>query len=501
MKRFSLTFVIATVTGCSAASGPVPQGSPAATTGSTAPATPSARGVSPDDATHVQRFLDARYKASDVRHSFRSSGGQDIDCIDFYAQPGVKALGAKGHSITSIPDAPAIPAELQSLIAGSGAARGAHDRHVAFDGDVDQNGSVRACPQGTVPQVRITARQVQRAGGVDAFRQRVHQKVAPPRRPKTAPPDDYLGYCGPDSDGYLHVYGQLNTPSTAAISAGSSTMSIYDPSVPLFDGVDFSTYAHSLSQTWMLGYTDSELLQTIEVGWNVDEWLYGDDDPTGQTHLFIYSTADGYNLSGCYNDWDWTTDCGAEDDAGNCTEPGACVPWVQVSKQYVPGMTLPVSAIEATNPRKPSSLPKELSLTSVQIGGNWWILMQVSGEVPSVLGYYAGSQINAFMSYFQAGGEVDSGSGTFVDTAMGSGQPPSEGQGLAAYHRNYFALVPGIGEDAGSPVVTDAFVCTTAPSGYTYSATPKPVVQEGPWVNYFYYGGDPTSPVLLPDSE
>ena len=228
MKRLSLTFVIATLTGCSAASGPVPQGSPAASApaGSTALATASMRGVSPDDPARVQRFLDARYKASDVRHSFRSSGGQDIDCIDFFAQPGVKALGAKGQSITSIPEAPPIPAQLQSLIGSASGARDAHDRHVAFDGDVDQNGSVRACPQGTVPQVRITARQVQRAGGIDAFRQRVHQKVAPPRKPKTAPPDDFLGYCGPDSEGYLHVYGLLNTPSTAAIAAGSSTMSI-----------------------------------------------------------------------------------------------------------------------------------------------------------------------------------------------------------------------------------------------------------------------------------
>jgi hypothetical protein len=500
MKRLSLTFVIATLTGCSAASGPAQQSAPPSDTAEGATG-PRVRARSLEDDGDVQRFLDARYQASDVRHSFRSSGGQDIDCIDFFAQPGVKALGAKGRAITSIPETPHIPAELQSLVASSGTARDAHEAPVAFAGDLDPNGSVRACPEGTVPQVRITVEQVQHAGGVDAFRQRVHQKTAPPKRMKTAPPDELLGYCGPDNDGYAHVYGQLITPYTAAVSAGSSTMAIYEPSVPLYSPADFTTYSHSLSQTWTIGYNDSELLQTIEVGWNVDEWLYDTDQPTGQTHLFIYSTADGYVLSGCYNDWDWTTDCGAVDDAGNCTEPGTCVPWVQVSKTYVPGMTLPVSTVGRVNPRQPSSLPKELTLTTLQIEGNWWILIQVSGELPSVLGYYSGSQINAFMNTFELGGEVSSGTGTFMSTSMGSGQPPSEGQGFAAYHRNYFAYVPGIGEDAGSPIVDDAYVCSTVTSGYTYSATPAPVVQDGPWVNYFYYGGDPTSPILPSDGD
>ncbi len=439
-------------------------------------------------------------RTSDVRHSFRSREGQDIDCIDFSAQPGVKALAAKGHPVVA--SLPAIPAEIQARLGDS---QIAEERavHVGFEGDLDPNGHARACPEGSVPQVRITAAQVQRAGGVDAFRRVVHGKRGLPNSlplAKASPPDVSGGYCGPDGPGYNHVYASLLTPATGSVVAGSSTMAIYDPAIPLLNLDDFSTYVHSIAQTWTLGYAQTGLLETVEAGWNIDEWLYEDDAPTGQTHLFIYSTVDNYNITGCYNDWDWTAQCGETDDAGNCIE-GGCVPWVQVSKQYVPGMTLPASAVEAVNPRKPATFPKELSLTTVSLEGNWWILAQVAGGPPSLLGYYAGSEVNGPMLGFEAGGEVASGTGEFANTPMGSGLPPTEGQGLAAYHRNYFALMQGAGEDAGSPLVTDAFVCSTQLPQYAY-ATPKPVVQAGlPWVNYFFYGGDPTTPVSPPPQD
>ncbi len=44
----------------------------------------------------IQAFLDARYTQRDVWHSFEAKSGQMIDCIDFFAQPRVKALAARG---------------------------------------------------------------------------------------------------------------------------------------------------------------------------------------------------------------------------------------------------------------------------------------------------------------------------------------------------------------------------------------------------------------------
>jgi hypothetical protein len=242
----------------------------------------------------------------------------------------------------------------------------------------------------------------------------------------------------------------------------------------------------------------------------VDSWVYDGDSHV--PHLFIFSTVDDYVSTGCYNDWDSaitgyaTNDAGEVevDDAGDPL-PGTCVPWVQLSRQYTPGMALPASVVEAIDPRKPSTLPKELSLSTVQIAGGWWILVQVSGGAPNFLGFYPGkSYSGGAMNVYQVGGEVAASPPTGADggyenvnpfeasrVQMGSGQAPSEGQGYAAYHRNYATLVSGPTE-GGSPLVTDAFVCGTDDADYSYSATPKPVSQaSGPWVNYFYYGWTP----------
>ena len=244
-----------------------------------------------------------------------------------------------------------------------------------------------------------------------------------------------------------------------------------------------------------MGQTDAGMFQTVEVGWNVDESIY-DDTPPGQTHLFIYSTADNYATTGCYNDWAWTGSCaGPIDDAGQCALT-TCVPWVQVSKQYVPGMVLPTSTVGHVKPGNPSSIPKELSLTTVQIDGNWWILMQVSGEGLTPLGYYAGSSINGPLTDFMGGAEVCSFNATtgeptsFANIAMGSGREAREGQGFAAYQRNFLALV---GSGANTRAVLNGEVCSTVTDGYTFSLRPAPVVEVTPWVDYFYFGGDPSS--------
>jgi hypothetical protein len=483
MNNLALPTVVAVLAAVGCSSSHSSTGGP----GGSTPAPGATVTATTDDPARVQQFLDARYKPSDVRHSFRSSLGQDIDCIDFFAQPGVKALAAQGHPITAIPRVPEIPAGFPSLQVDPAGAVDASGRHVAFDGELDDSGSARSCPAGTVPEVRITAEQVQRAGGVDAFRALVHHKLAAPTAAKKGGAPDQYGDCEGDTPGYAHVVGFLQTPYNEPIGAGSSVMSINGPSIP---SAAATLGDHSIAQTWMVAYTDTGNVQTVETGWNVDGSLY--DGDTDVPHLFIYSTADDYDLTGCYNNWDWTVNEFEGADGGITN--GTCVPWVQVSNRYVPGMALPASATGRVNPREPSTFPKELSLSTVQIGQEWWILMQVSGGLPTLLGYYSGAEINAQMTNYEVGGEVFDWTGTFVNDGveMGSGLPPSEGQGFAAYHRDYFALVPG--SDAGPPLQHDAFVCATAIADYTYSATPPPVVEVGgPWLNYFYYGGNPTS--------
>jgi hypothetical protein len=257
MRKISLCLgaVLATV-GCSGNHGSTSTGN-----GSGAPSLPAVV-ASHGTATSIRDFLDARYRAQDVQHSFRTALGQDIDCIDFFAQPGVRALAARGQAIPSIPALPALPADFkpgEPAVSADPLPSG-----VLFDGSADDNGSARSCPEGTVPEVRITPEQVERAGGVEAFRKAVHTKVAPAKpKPLKGGPDEYGDCNGDDYEGYAHVYGQLLTPFPQALTAGSSTMSIYGPNIP-----DASVaYAHSIAQTWMVGYSDDYTnVETVETG-------------------------------------------------------------------------------------------------------------------------------------------------------------------------------------------------------------------------------------------
>src|SRR5262249_39789876 len=107
--------------------------------------------ATPTEGERVQRFLDDRYKSSDIHHSFTTKFGEAIDCIDFMAQPGVKALVARGESIvrpSTPPQSPFVPTQLAD---------------VAFTGQPDQEGRPRACPDGSVPMLRISTSDIAKA--------------------------------------------------------------------------------------------------------------------------------------------------------------------------------------------------------------------------------------------------------------------------------------------------------------------------------------------------
>jgi hypothetical protein len=92
---------------------------------------------SPIEVQRVQAFLDSRYTAADVRHSFTTKFAETIDCIDFYAQPGVKALVARGVPIEKIP-----------TVSPNAAANPGPLSDVMFNGDPDESGRPRRARQG-----------------------------------------------------------------------------------------------------------------------------------------------------------------------------------------------------------------------------------------------------------------------------------------------------------------------------------------------------------------
>jgi hypothetical protein len=253
------------------------------------------------EAARVHAFLDARYKASDVRYSFRTKARQDIDCIDFFAQPGVRELAARGQPLTSIPKPPPLPGEvLKRLSAAKERAQTAGPRpedEFSFHGQPDVNGKPEQCPEGSVAEVRITAEEIARAGGLDRYIQLWRHKKAPP--PITCTQAQMCEY-----PTFAHVVGTLLS-ATPGIGYGITVMSIYGPNVPSTAG------DHSLSQFWLYsgsntsvpgpctaGSCTSDCAQTIELGWDVDPVINPGDQNV--PHLFLFSTNNGYE-NGCYN--------------------------------------------------------------------------------------------------------------------------------------------------------------------------------------------------------
>jgi hypothetical protein len=384
----------------------------------------------------VQAFLDARYRAGDVRHSFQTPAGDAIDCIDFDAQPGARDLVARGLPIARQPPPP--------RAAGSSPARPVDGPQPAAPHGLDEDGNARACPTGTVAQLRITPEHIRAVGGIDAFLAAVHA-------PKIAPPTPgHPSNC--DFPNYAHVIG---APSVAGqqVTEGSSTMAIYAPNTPAGD--------HSIAQTWTYsGYNlcdgTTSTVQSVEVGWVVDPILNKDENP----HLFIFATSDGYHSTGCWN--------GASG--------SGCLPWVQYSGTDTAGMSLPVSGGGTTH---------ELALLTENYAGNWWIAVTIDGA-SQWLGYYPGSDYSGTMpSYadnFEAGGEVYDGTGQFL-VPMGSGASPQLGYGQAAYH--YGTYSTGLVNGQMTTEVDLTFV-TARPGSYTDSTTPAKGGSN--WGNYFYYG-------------
>jgi hypothetical protein len=406
----------------------------------------------------VQQYLDARYTAKDVRHTFKSKAHELVDCVDFFAEPGVKALAAKGTPLTEMPHV-ALPPEVEADI--HSAAPAGDD--FSFNGALDEDGNARACPDGSVPEIRLTADRIKKVGGLDAFTHAVHKKQGP-RGPKPADPSlDFPGY------GHVTV-----TWDGVKATSGMSTMTIADPSIP---GADYVLYDdHSLAQTWMFGGSEmgpgcgANCFQTVEAGWDVDYDIFGDYNP----HLFTFATNDGYATTGCYDNW-----------------PGlsvlTCLDWIPLTSTYALGQALPVSI--------PGGAQQELLVYTVKNSTyKGWLLVIDIGGSHTVLGYYPTSDYGSGPmategTTFEVGGEVYDGqanaSGVWPDPPnipMGMGGLGGiypwidQGHKWTAMHRNYqYNSVT----KAPAPV-------STRPGSYTYNQSDA--AGSSTWGNYFYYG-------------
>jgi hypothetical protein len=185
----------------------------------------------------------------------------------------------------------------------------------------------------------------------------------------------------------------------------------------------------SLSQLWLIGGTNKGQ-QTLEAGWHVFPNLYGDS----RTRLFIYSSVAG-SPGGCYN-----LDCGR---------------FVQTSSAVILGAPLACTSVDG-GPQCEVTLEYARSDS-----GDWWL--RVDG---AWIGYYPASLfdpagLGRSATAVEVGGEIvnQSSQGVHTATSMGSGRPPSEGFGHAAYIRNIQYL------DMGSNYRDVPSLSTTTPNG------------------------------------
>jgi Neprosin len=210
--------------------------------------------------------------------------------------------------------------------------------------------------------------------------------------------------------------------SYAENRGGRATFNVWNPFVE-------QPGEFSLSQLWLTGGTNKGQ-QTLEAGWHVFPNLYGDN----RTRLFIYSSVAG-TPGGCYN-----LDCGR---------------FVQTSSAVILGAPLACTSVDG-GPQCEVTLEYARSDS-----GDWWL--KVDG---AWIGYYPASLfdpagLGRSATAIEVGGEIvnQSAQGVHTATSMGSGRPPSEGYGHAAYIRNIQYL------DMGSNYRDVASLSTTTPNG------------------------------------
>jgi len=432
-----------------------------------APASPSAttqRAADANDIARSRAFVDERYRQSDVKHSFKTIFGETVDCIDFFASPGARALSARGTPIRGLPRPPAPP------VGASAGARSATD--VTFNGQPDDEGHPRACPTSTAPMLRVTVADIQSVGGMDAYLKR-HTKPHGSRGPTLSPPGAPAATPA-DLSHYAHATETVARAPTGSLwTSGEATFSIFSPPVP-------DNYDHDLSQIWLYSGTGfntsyissssctTDCIQSVEVGWRVEPKEFQG------AHLFTYATANGY-FSGSYDGL-----------------PGG-LKWMPYPEaKMVPGQQLLAGTIGGAT--------HELHVVAqFSAGAGWWIWADVDGANGSWLGYYPSSEYTGPMASnaqtFQAGGEVYNTESTWV-VPMGSGSASNAGYGQAAYARN--VKVAAGGQSTYYPPSSALSLAVEAPTAYggTLVAAGGP-----PSSNWLYWGAAAPSAPPTPCSD
>jgi hypothetical protein len=450
-----------------------------------------------DEDARVQDFLDGMYRATDVQHSFHSAAGQDIDCVAYEAEPGVRAMLAQGHTVDELRHPTELtPAQLEYNKTARKAPR-------AFAGDPDEAGRTRECPAGTVPHVRVTKEHIESVGGLDAYVALMSKKTAP--RATVHIGGETCPYA--DVDNYQWVTGGWTDISNSAVAnqGGRVTLAIAQPTI------DPGTGDHSLAQSWTTGVSGCTV-QTVEAGWTVDS---GVNSGSLAPHIFIFSTASTYGATssssgatGCYNN----------------VGPN-CVTWIpEATSPYYPGAPLPPSVSGGAQHEIAISTQHVFHFNCILVGEEvqclsgytgWQVAVSVDGAAWESLGYYANSAygtgpLATGATEYEVGSEVYNWEGNSNVVVGSPGVTMGEAgifalqtsyYGSEAYLHDYSLTSPA---NTNAPGVVQAYVgvgetaetCSAFGScPYTYTTADTKTPGSSAWKNWWYYGD--TIPLLV----
>ncbi|MGM9487058.1 neprosin family prolyl endopeptidase [Ideonella sp. YS5] len=397
------------------------------------------------DTAEFQRMKDyvrQHYDGVVALHHFELSPGQVFDCVDELTQPGARRLGLTRADWQRKPSQGPVDADADTQLAP------AMDRHgrdpgiflkpaAAGAAEVDAEGQAKACAKGTIPMQRLTLSRLAAFESLDHFR---HKRGLPGTG---GLPGEGMQMPEATVHEYAHAYQNVSN------WGGEATMNIWRSYTEL-------NSEFSLSQLWAVAGSGSGL-QTVEAGWQVYPNRHLSSHPS-DAHLFIYSTQDGYNNTGCYD-----LDC---DD------------FVQTNSDVaIGGYFTNHSVVNGTQ-----YVTKIMALKD-HTTGHWWIKV---GDVYA--GYYPRSLYNSSglrdkATKIDFGGEIVNTwpSGRHTRTDMGSGYQPSAGYKYAAYQRtiryidlNYAYHTPSLTESRTKSA------CYDIDSAY----------DSGTWKTYFYFGGE-----------
>jgi hypothetical protein len=369
----------------------------------------------------IKTYLEEYYSGQKATLSFTDSTGQVWDCIPIEQQ-----ISLKGKKI--------IPAKPKTLELPSHQTQNIPKANLARpqfgEGQLNPDGKEMKCPDGFIPQRRITPEEVIQFGSLAAY-----LKKAP--RTGTQSINSMTDLRALEAQSHKYAFA----PQAVTNLGGHSFLNIWTPKLK-------GDEIFSLSQHWYTSGNNGPL-QTVEGGWQVFPSKYQTNLPC----LFIYWTADGYGQTGCYN----------------LDGPG----FVQTNNKWGFGGALPVSSI-------PGGVQYDLQLTWNLHNGNWWLYLNGTAAADAI-GYYPAAIYKGGYLSRQAA-DVDYGGETVGVTSwpeMGSGQPAAAGYQHAAYQRNIFYF----GTD-GKP--NPANVQGTQPSPACYSIQ---VGHNSNWNTFFFYGG------------